>query len=203
MSTISVSYQNQNYLSKHTTNHRNFGAEIKTRVTVAQSSFRSKAKMTKFSPNILTTFYWFSDTLLCTLQHIKNLAHTFFVSARYCRFSLSTWSKMKNFDPDHKSKIIHFLYINNFAFIFWVKIFPFWSRWKWKSGISCRKRKSMRLIFHMLQSIWKCIIKSLKTWWNVGGKVSHYCLELKTWFGYWDSCFNLSSKISVVACKFW
>ena len=55
--TISVLYQNQNYLPNHTTNHRNFGAEVKTRVTVAQSSFRSKAKMTKFSPNILTTFY--------------------------------------------------------------------------------------------------------------------------------------------------
>ena len=106
--TISVLYQNQNYLPNHTTNHRNFGAEVKTRVTVAQSSFRSKAKMTKFSPNILTTFYWFSDTLLCTLQHIKNLAHTFFVSARYRRFSLSTWSKMKNFDPDHKNKIVYF-----------------------------------------------------------------------------------------------
>ena len=96
---ISVLYQNQNCLPNHTTNHRNFGAEVKTRVTVAQSSFRSKAKMTKFSPNILTTFYWFSDTLLFTLHHIKNLAHTFFVSARYPRFSLSTWSKMKIFWP--------------------------------------------------------------------------------------------------------
>ena len=125
MGTISVSCQNQNYLPNHTTNHRNFGAEVKTRVTVAQSSFRSKAKMTKFSPNILTTFYWFSDTLLCTLQHIKNLAHTFFVSARYCSFSLSIWSEMKNFDPDHKSKFIHFLIINNFAFMVWVKFFIF------------------------------------------------------------------------------
>ena len=107
MGTISVLYQNQNYLPNHTTNYRNFGAEVKTRATVAQSSFRSKAKMTKFSPNILTTFYLFSDTLLCTSQHIKNLVHTFFVLGRYSRFSVSTWSKMKNFDPDHKSKIVY------------------------------------------------------------------------------------------------
>ena len=40
---------------------------------------------------------------------IKNLAHRFFVSARYRTFSLAAWSKMKNFDPNHKSKIIHFL----------------------------------------------------------------------------------------------
>ena len=109
---MSVLYQNQNYLPNHTTNHRNFGAEVKTRVTVAQSSFRSKAKMTKFSPNILTTFYWFSDTLLCTLQHIKNLAHTFFVLARYRRFSLSTWSKLKKFDPERWSKIVYLLKMN-------------------------------------------------------------------------------------------
>ena len=32
LGTISVSYQNQNYLSKCTTNHRNFGAEVKMRV---------------------------------------------------------------------------------------------------------------------------------------------------------------------------
>ena len=108
LDTISVSYQNQNYLSKCTNNHMNFGAKVKTRVTVAQSSFRSKAKMTNFAPNILPTFYWFSDTFLCTLQHIKNLAHRFFVSARYRTFSLAAWSKMKNFDPNHKSKIIHF-----------------------------------------------------------------------------------------------
>ena len=54
--TICVSYQNQYYLSKCTTNHRNFGAEVKIRVMIAQSSFGFKAKMTKFSPNILTTF---------------------------------------------------------------------------------------------------------------------------------------------------
>ena len=118
MGTISVSCQNKNYLSKHTTNHKNFGAEVKTRVTVAQSSFKSKAKMTNFAPNILPTFYWFSDTLSCTLQHIKNLAHTFFVSARYRRFSLSTWSKMKNFDPKHKNKSILLLWFGSKFFIF-------------------------------------------------------------------------------------
>ena len=79
------------------------------RVAVPQSNLGSKTIMTNFSPNIFPTFYLFSDTFLCTLQHIKNLAHTFFVSARYCRFSLTTWSKMKNFDPDHKSKMIQFL----------------------------------------------------------------------------------------------
>ena len=67
------------------------------------------------------------------------MAHRFFVSARYCRFSLSAWSKMKNFDPDHKSKVVYLLKINDFAFMVWVKIFHFWPCWKWKSIISCRK----------------------------------------------------------------
>ena len=108
MGKISVSYHNQNFLPKCTTKHRNFGAEVKTWVLVAQSIFKSETKMNKFSRNIFPTVYWFSDTFLCTMQCIKNFAHCFFVSARYCRFSLSAWSKMKNFYPDHKSKIIHF-----------------------------------------------------------------------------------------------
>ena len=57
LGTMSVSYQNYNYFSKCTTDHRNFGAEIKTRVSVSKSSFESKAKMTNFSPNIFRTFY--------------------------------------------------------------------------------------------------------------------------------------------------
>ena len=59
------------------------------------------------------------------MQHIKNLAHTFFVSPRYHRVSLSTWSKMKNFDPDHKSKIVYFLKMNEFAFMVGSKFFIF------------------------------------------------------------------------------
>ena len=96
------------------------------RVIVAQSSFGCKAKMTNFSHIIFSTFQWFSNTFSCTLQHIKNLAHCLFVSARYCRFWLSAWSKIKNFDPGHNSKIIYFWYFNNLAFMVWVKNFYFW-----------------------------------------------------------------------------
>ena len=81
--------------------------------------------MTNFSRNIFTTFWWFSDTFLCILQHIKNLAHRFFVSARYHTFSLAAWSKMKNFDPNYKNKIFNSLCINIFAFMVWVKFFIF------------------------------------------------------------------------------
>ena len=151
--------------------------------------------MTKFSPNILTTFYWFSDTLLCTLQHIKNLAHTFFVSARYRRFSLSTWSKMKNFDPDHKSKFIHFLKNKQFYFYGLGQNFSFLTMLIVKICDILPKRKTMRQIFYILQSTWKCIRKSLKSCENVEGKISHFCLGPKTWLGYYDPRFDLQLQI--------
>ena len=63
--------------------------------------------MTNFSPNFYQLFVNFPIYfyVLCNI----NLALNFSVLARYRRFSLSTWSKMKNFDPNHKSKIVHFL----------------------------------------------------------------------------------------------
>ena len=82
----------------------NFWPECKTRVSVTISSFGSKAKMSQFSPNIFSTFYWFSGSLPGTVQHIKDLEGRFFVSARYGQFWLLTWSKMKDFDFFHKSK---------------------------------------------------------------------------------------------------
>ena len=104
--TIPVWYQNQNFLWKCNTKHMNFWPECKMRVSVSILRFGSKAKMSRFSPNIFSTFYWFSGSLPCTVQHIKNLEGRFFVSARYGQFWLLTWSKMKNFDFFHKTIII-------------------------------------------------------------------------------------------------
>ena len=93
--------------------------------------------------------------------------------------------------------------MNEFAFMLFVKIFHFWPCWKWKSAITCRNEKSMRQIFYMLLSTWKCIRKLIKSWKNVGGKVGLFCLGPKTWLGYWDPRFNLSFKISVLGSTFW
>ena len=51
--------------------------EVKTRVTVAQSSFEAKAKMTNFSPNI---FQLFNNFLIYfhALGRMKNVAFLFF-----------------------------------------------------------------------------------------------------------------------------
>ena len=65
-------------------------------------SFRSKAKMSQCAPHFFSTFYQFSNRFLLTIQHIKNSSRLFFVSAKYCHFSLSAWSKMKNFDIFYK-----------------------------------------------------------------------------------------------------
>ena len=88
-------------------------------------------------------------------------------------------------------------------FMVWVKIFHFWPCWNWKSAISCWNEKSMRQIFYMLESTWKCIRKSLKSCEIITGKISHFCLGPKTLLGYYDPRFDLSSKISVVGSSFW
>ena len=66
-----------------------------------------------------------------------------------------------------------------------------------------RNEKMMRQIFYMLQSTWKFIRKSSKSWKNVAGKISHFCLGLKTWLGHFEPCFDLSSKISVAGSIVW
>ena len=127
--------------------------------------------MTNFSRNIFTTFWWFSDTFLCILQHIKNLAHRFFVSARYRTFSLAAWSKMKNFDPNHKSKIIHF-FINkqlcfyglgqNFSFLTMliVKICNILPKWKNNAPNFLYVAKYMKMYQKIIKKLWKCCGKN-------------------------------------------
>ena len=56
----------------------NFGPDCKTRVSAAQSSFGSMAKMSVISPNIFPTFYQFPGRFSLTLQHIKKFGGTFF-----------------------------------------------------------------------------------------------------------------------------
>ena len=39
------------------------------------------------------------------MQSIGNLEHKFSISARYCHFSLSAWSRIENFDIFHETKM--------------------------------------------------------------------------------------------------
>ena len=98
LGTISVLYQNQNYLSKCTTNHRNFEAKVKTRVSVAWSSFGAKAKMTNFSPNIL---------LSIDLQKENNL-----YASGICQHSVLEYIFMLNSNEIHP-KMIKMLHISH------------------------------------------------------------------------------------------
>ena len=81
--------------------------------------------MSQCAPHFFSTFYQFSNRFLPTIQHIKNLSRLFFVSAKYCHFSLSAWSKMKNFDILHKTKSDYSKKMNDLHFIKNVKIFHF------------------------------------------------------------------------------
>ena len=129
-----------------------FGPECKTRVSPANSSFWSKAKISHIAPNIFPTFYQYPGRFSLTLQHIKNLEVRFSVSANYHRFWLLTWSKMKNFAFFYKMPFNSFSKRINLAFMFYVKIFDFWPCQKSKSVIICRNGKSMFQFFHILQS---------------------------------------------------
>ena len=58
--------------------HKNFGPECKTRVSASISSFGSKAKMSRFAPNIFWTFYQFSGSLSLTIEYSKKIVVPFF-----------------------------------------------------------------------------------------------------------------------------
>ena len=75
--------------------------------------FGSKAKMSRSARHFFPTFYVFSGRFSHTSQHIKNLEHPFSVSAKYGQFSLSTWSKNKNFGFYHKIKSVYLLKMND------------------------------------------------------------------------------------------
>ena len=112
----------------------NFWPECKTRVSVTISSFGSKAKMSRFSPNIFSTFYWFSGSLPCTVQHIKNLEGRFSVSVRYDPFWLGIWWKLKNSDFYYRRLIICFYWIIVFHLIKKYKLLIFESIIIWFSA---------------------------------------------------------------------
>ena len=118
------------------------------------------------------------------------MAHRFFfISARHLRFSQQHGQNGKILTQTIKAKL--FVY-KKWIILFlcsWSKLFIF-------------KQKTMRQIFYMLQSTWKCIRKSLKSWENIEGKISHFCLRPKTWLGYYDPRFDLSSKIFLVGSSF-
>ena len=134
MGTFSVCCLYQNYIQNSTAKYINFWTQSKTRVSVTDSSFGSKAKKWQFSPNFFTTFYQLLGRFSLTLQHIKNLEYCFSVLANYCQFSISSWSKMK---------IVYLLKMNDLCFMFWVKIFHFWPRWNWNLTIICRNGKTV------------------------------------------------------------
>ena len=134
----------------------NFWPDCKTRVSVSISSFGSKAKMSRFGPNIFSTFYQFSDSLPYTVQrspvqHIKNLEGRFSISARYGPFWLWTWSKIENFEILHKTKNDYLIKTNDSCFIKKVKFFNFWPYSKSKWAISCQNGKTLRQILLNIQ----------------------------------------------------
>ena len=132
----------------------NFGPESKTKVSTANFSFGSKAKISKISPNIFQTFYQFSSRLSLTFQHIKNLDGTFFILGSYHPFWLLARSKIKNFDLNHKSQNDYFWKIFDLCFIKKVNFLNFWPSQKSKWVIICQNEKSVVQIFHMLESKW-------------------------------------------------
>ena len=67
--TISVWYQDEKYLWKYNTKHKNFGPDCKTRVFASNSSFGSKVKISLFAPNIFWAFYQFSGSLSLTFEY--------------------------------------------------------------------------------------------------------------------------------------
>ena len=80
MDRYSVWYQNQNYLSICTTNHKNFGPGGKTRVSAAGSSFRPQNGVFEHLDKILScstglsdekSFYWGSLWYMLVLIHKK------------------------------------------------------------------------------------------------------------------------------------
>ena len=56
----------------------NFGPECKTRISAARFSFGSKAKKSRFAPNIFPTFYQFSGRFSLTLQNSIKIGIPFF-----------------------------------------------------------------------------------------------------------------------------
>ena len=154
MGTILVWHQNQTFSKKCTTKHKNFWPGWKGRVSAAEFSFGSKAKMSQISPNIFQTFYQFSSRLSLTLQHIKNLDDTFFILANYHPFWLLTWSKIRNIDIFYKTQIKYFSKIIILALMIQVKIFDFWPCQKLKWVITCQNQKSVVQILYMLESKW-------------------------------------------------
>ena len=132
----------------------NFGSDWKTKVSAAEFSFGSKAKMSQISPNIFQTFYQFSSTLSLTFQHMKNLDDTFFILANYHPFWLLTWSKIQKIDFFYRMQIKYFSKIIILAFMVQVKIFDFWPCQKVKWVITCQNQKSVFQIFYTLESKW-------------------------------------------------
>ena len=122
---IPVCLHFQKYLSSRCAWDQNLGSEGQNSAVANDFRFGSKAKMSRSAHHFFPTFYLFPGRFSYTLQHIKKLEYPFYFSAKYGLFSLSTWSKNKNFALDHKTSIIHFLKINNFYFMVKVKIFIF------------------------------------------------------------------------------
>ena len=77
--TISVQYQNQNYLWKCITKHMNFGPKYPKKVLAAISSFGYKAKMSQFAPKLFQTFINFPVDfhLLYNMKNIWNILFPF------------------------------------------------------------------------------------------------------------------------------
>ena len=109
MGTISVSYQNQNNLSKCITNHRNFGVELKMRGTITQSSFESKAKITTlhYIINVGVRLLIFEQN---STQHVLIPYHTFINFGKIFQSSLKNEQKPQFLIVSMEN--VHIIFIN-------------------------------------------------------------------------------------------
>ena len=111
----------------------------------------SKAKMSRFAPNIFWTLYQFSGSLSLTIEYSKKIVVPFFRFGKIWPIFTLDMVKNWNFEIFHKTKNDYFIKINDSCFIVKVKIFDFWPCLKTKWAISCWNGKTGRQFFLNIQ----------------------------------------------------
>ena len=136
--------------------------------------------MSQSAPHFFATFYVFPGRFSHPLQHIKNLETQFSVSPKYGLFSLSTWSKNKNFDLYHKTSIIHFLKNKQFQFYGKSRNSYFLTMLKMNIGHILPKRKIGVPNFLHVDRYVKIYQERHKKMEKSGGRLTNFCLGPKS-----------------------
>ena len=74
---------------------KNFGTECKTRFSASNSSFGSKAKMSRFASNSFCTLYQFSGSLSITIEYQKKMLPLFSFRQDMAHFNFGHGKKLK------------------------------------------------------------------------------------------------------------